>query len=121
MITITVDPAPLEAGARGTATVCAEGELTGAERISVDVGWRTEGRGDPDSGVIQSAEFTRDDAPPLEPWEMAVDFEVPAAGPVSYDGKILRIIWEVCVTALTDGEPRTQVEAFRVAPRRVTA
>jgi hypothetical protein len=121
VITIAVDPAEPEAGTRGTATVCAEGGPTGAERISMEVGWRTEGRGDPDSAVIHSAEFVRDGAASTEPWSVAVDFEVPAAGPVSYDGKILRIIWEVRVTAFTDGEQRTQVEAFRVTPRLVTA
>jgi hypothetical protein len=121
VITISVHPADVEAGAAATASIRLEDEPAGIARVTVEVGWRTEGRGDPDSAVVQSTEMVTDGTAPPGMRDVSVDFTVPADGPVSYDGKILRIIWEVRVRVAAGGEERTQVESFRVTPRRVTA
>jgi hypothetical protein len=47
---------------------------------------------------------------------------IPAEGPLSYDGKLFRIIWEVVAepTVFEGLEPPPSVTAaFRVVPRRV--
>ncbi|MDH3679310.1 MAG: hypothetical protein OEV40_05095 [Acidimicrobiia bacterium] len=52
----------------------------------------TEGRGDTDSQVIGQLEFPVDTYGRLD-----TDFQlpVPPAGPISYDGRLIRVLWEL--------------------------
>lgn len=82
------------------------------------MGWRTEGRRDPDRREIAHAEFLDDSVPGAE---IVVDFSIPAEGPVFYNGKVLRIIWEVRVTPPGTRPELLAIETFRVTPRKVRA
>ncbi|HEU4324098.1 MAG TPA: hypothetical protein VFS21_13190 [Roseiflexaceae bacterium] len=82
-------------------------------RLDVQVLWRTEGRGDADTGVIYSTVFERTG-------QATFSCDIPLRGPLSYDGHLLRIIWEVKATARL-GSRRTvsHVQQFRVVSRAV--
>lgn len=60
------------------------------------VGWHTEGRGDMDQG---NAQLWRLDALPrvgsLEGDRYRFETDIPSDAPVSYDGKLIRVIWAV--------------------------
>lgn len=63
----------------------------GCRGIHVEVGWRTEGRGDTDSEAllnktVHSGEF------PAGQQEFPFRLQLPA-GPISYDGKYIKIVW----------------------------
>lgn len=65
------------------------------ERVVARIGWVTEGRGDTDEEYFgeESLELGRSEFGSLD----RLDFSlvVPRDAPVSYDGKILRILWVV--------------------------
>ena len=54
--------------------------------------YRTEGRGDTDAKTIETYEFPADDYGGVN-----VDFDlaVPEDGPISYDGRLIRVLWEI--------------------------
>ena len=58
---------------------------------TLKIGWRTEGRGNVDkdqfSQKIKLASLI----------SVPFDYEIPLNGPLSYDGQLIRIIWEVSV------------------------
>jgi len=58
---------------------------------TLKIGWRTEGRGNVDkdqfSQKIKLASLV----------SVPFDYEIPLNGPLSYDGQLIRIIWEVAV------------------------
>jgi hypothetical protein len=60
------------------------------------VGWRTEGRGD-----IDQQTFYETDLEPQTPTRFSV--QIPLNAPPSYDGELLRIIWEVAVGLKSKG------------------
>ncbi|MEL7034584.1 MAG: hypothetical protein AAFO04_03035 [Cyanobacteria bacterium J06592_8] len=85
------------------------------KQINLTVSWRTQGRGTVDSETIYSNSFTE---------LTASDFscKLPALGPISYDGQILRVIWEVSVEAIFPGilsrkQRKKEVKMFRVIPK----
>lgn len=77
------------------------------------VGWRTEGRGDVDRATIYEQEIFRDSVTPFT-------CQIPLTGPYSYDGQLLRIIWEVTaeVAGAFNLRKTHQTEGFRVISSR---
>lgn len=65
------------------------------ERVVARVGWVTEGRGDADEEYFgeESLELGTSEFGSLNRLDFAL--QVPSDAPVSYDGKILRIVWVV--------------------------
>ena len=52
--------------------------------------WRIEGKGRRKEEVVDKASGTHD---------VAFNFEIPLHGPLSYDGQLFRIVWEVVASA----------------------
>ena len=103
------------AGARVSGAVAwtALGKTAGAHLL---LAWRTEGSELADFCVVREArhEFGTDG-----PTEVPFDFGVPGEGPLSYDGKLFRIIWEIAVLADIPWLPDEIEHApFRVVARR---
>ncbi|MEB3229082.1 MAG: hypothetical protein VKJ27_11945 [Synechocystis sp.] len=62
----------------------------------LSLGWRTEGRGDVDHDwYTQTMTLVPQMAVPFE-------WEIPAKAPLSYDGELIRILWEVVVISQRD-------------------
>jgi len=59
---------------------------------TLKVGWRTEGRGDTEKMELFSQQIRLASLVPV-PFE----YEIPLSAPLSYDGQLIRIIWEVSV------------------------
>lgn len=91
------------------------------KRAIASIGWRTEGRGDVNRATVQEisldfSKFARGGNATI-PFQ----FQIPFNGPVSYDGSLLRIIWEVNVEidlANVLSKKNRQAVIFRVLPRR---
>ena len=64
------------------------------KKLTVEMRWFTEGRGDVDSGRAGSLEWAPEQIGGIPP---AVDFQftVPPHGPVSYAGQLIRVRWAV--------------------------
>lgn len=67
-------------------------------RTKVSVGWRTEGRGAPKSGTVSELLLAGISMRAGETLRRPFALVLPALAPPSYDGTILRIIWEINVT-----------------------
>ncbi|MGL5081787.1 MAG: hypothetical protein ACRC8A_09900 [Microcoleaceae cyanobacterium] len=86
--------------------------------ISLKVSWRTEGRGTVDTEAVYTNSFVGETF-------SFFSCKLPALGPISYDGQILRIIWEVTAEAEFSGflgkkvkkREEREVKVFRVIPR----
>ena len=66
------------------------------KEVRVELRWYTEGRGTRNRGVVDRVVHTAD-AGPIPPVIEAV-LTVPREGPVTYDGSMIRIRWEVHAT-----------------------
>ncbi|NJM48868.1 MAG: hypothetical protein HC860_24100 [Alkalinema sp. RU_4_3] len=80
------------------------------KEIKLTIGWRTEGRGTVEAEKVSC---TPDDAGHF-------NYQIPLKAPSSYDGHILRIIWEVTAIAKPKGPMSKEVnitKTFYVAPR----
>jgi hypothetical protein len=65
------------------------------ESVTVELRFRTEGRGTEDGRVVAGTERTFSGDPTMTaPW-LEFEFEVPADAPITYEGNLIRIIWEV--------------------------
>ena len=65
------------------------------DSLTVELRFRTEGRGTEDVGVVAGTERTFTGDPTMTaPW-MEFEFELPIDAPVTYDGNLIRVIWEV--------------------------
>ncbi len=65
--------------------------------VRVSLRWYTEGRGDTDSNTVMTVEL------PVDEFGMTsgrVELGVPGNGPISYDGSLIRVRWEI--SAQTD-------------------
>ncbi len=119
MISLHIDtPDPVQVGEQlaGYAVWTPEGER--ARAVRVRFGWRTEGRGDRDQGALPEMVTPLTEGAPAWPVSFPFTFTVPPAGPVSYHGRLLRVIWEV--TARLDvplGKDPTAVQPVVVVPR----
>ena len=92
MIRIALSESKVRNGERvkGTVTWEAEGAKT-PRKIEVACRWRVEGRGRTREEIVSSFE-SHDSVIPF-------DFEVPKEGPLTYDGTLLRIAWEIAAEA----------------------
>ncbi len=61
--------------------------------LRLTIGWRTEGRGDVEQQTLYHTEIR-----PSERTHFKCN--IPFSAPVSYDGQLLRIIWEIAVTRI---------------------
>ncbi len=59
---------------------------------TLKIGWRTEGRGTQEKMELFSQQIRLASLVPV-PFE----YEIPLSAPLSYDGELIRIIWEVMV------------------------
>jgi hypothetical protein len=99
---------------RGNVTWRAEGSKT-PRKLDVVCRWRIEGKGKSRQEVVGSAGSEN----PMPEMVISFDFEIPIHGPLSYDGKLLRIIWEVFANAdLPMARDENDVAAFTVVARR---
>lgn len=83
----------------------------GAQTIEVVCGWRIEGRAGRRETIIGRVDA---DASARSEVVLPFEFEIPISGPLSYDGKLFRITWEVDAGAGRDVESKP----FTVVPRR---
>lgn len=65
-----------------------------ARAILVNLRWRTEGRGDRNSAVVQSLTIPFTAGPPRQITRFPFRFSLPPDGPVSYHGYLIRVIWD---------------------------
>ncbi|MEM1169871.1 MAG: hypothetical protein AAGJ08_12535 [Cyanobacteria bacterium P01_H01_bin.35] len=80
--------------------------------INLKVALRTEGRGDVDTEIIYDNSF-------LETTYSTFGCRIPPLGPISYDGELIRVIWEVITEAKFPGifgGTEKQVKVFQVIP-----
>ena len=99
---------------KGTFKWPAEGKQPRA--LIIMLAWRTEGAGETDSCVLRK--LRREFAPSASiPVNVPFDFEIPADGPVSYDGTLLRVLWEIAVVVdIPWGLNEFEHASFRVVP-----
>lgn len=83
------------------------------------VGWRTEGRGDVDWAKVQEIPFYFNKSAAGSTVKIPFQFQIPFVGPVSYNGSLFRIIWEVKVE-VDDiwNQKDQQAVMFQVIPRQ---
>lgn len=63
------------------------------QQVTIQLYWYTEGRGTRDTGTVQTITLTPKEFDPGYPIGFSLD--VPSDGPVTYNGSLLRILWEV--------------------------
>jgi len=116
MIRIALSPETLRNGGRisGNATWRADGTKT-PRKIDVICRWRVEGKGKMREEIIDRVERADVATEAVIPFE----FDIPHHGPLSYDGKLLRIIWEVAVDVdLPMAFDEHQAQTFTVVARK---
>lgn len=82
-----------------------------AQTLEVVCGWRIEGRVKRRETIVGRVEA---DAGARSEVVLPFEFEIPLAGPLTYDGKLFRITWEVDAGAGRD----VQSKPFTVVPRK---
>lgn len=81
--------------------------------LKLTIGWRTEGRGEVDKQILYETE--------IQPFQKThFQCKIPFSGPVSYDGHIMRIIWEIAVIRmkLLGLHDVFKTQEFRVIPQQ---
>ena len=80
--------------------------------LKLTIGWRTEGRGDVDKEILHETELKASERTYFK-------CKIPIAGPISYDGQLLRIIWEIVVSRSKwlGRKDILETQVFRVVPR----
>ena len=102
MISIILDDAKVVAGDRISGHVTyVTTEQTLPKTAKVELVWRTEGRGTKEHEIVRSltlspTEFSTGSAIPFA-------FQTPYEGPITYNGSLLRIIWEIKTTVTLPG------------------
>jgi len=86
---------------------------------SVSLHWRTEGRGDSNEAEVSTVDLG--DLGTLSPREerrFAFELPIHPDGPITYDGKLIRVIWEVRVHLdVPWGWDKKKAFPVRVVPR----
>ena len=78
-------------------------------RFQVICRWRIEGKGRRKEEVIDRAGGGN---------QVAFNFEIPLSGPLSYDGKLFRIVWEIVANAyIPFARDEKEVKSFLVRAR----
>jgi hypothetical protein len=94
-----VNPSTQAAGGvvSGTLVLRPEEDVT-VQASSVSLHWRTEGRGDKNEMEVGSVDLGALGAlSPREERRFAFELPIHPDGPVTYDGKLIRVIWEIRV------------------------
>jgi hypothetical protein len=79
------------------------------KKAILTVGWRTEGRGNVDQKVIQELAIQPEESTSFR-------CQIPCDAPCSYDGELIRIIWEVKVEIKGRFKSKSTSEIFQVVP-----
>jgi hypothetical protein len=81
--------------------------------VQVICRWRIEGKARRKEQVIDKASAGK---------EVTFNFKIPRDGPLSYDGKLFRIIWEIVARAdIPFARDEEEVKSFLVRPRQWNA
>ncbi len=97
---------------RGRAQWNSEGKE--ARKLEVLCRWRIEGKGSKHEEIID----LEIEVVPAPQTTIPFDFEIPMVGPLSYDGKLFRIVWEIVVRAdLPLAFDPEEIKPFTVRPR----
>jgi len=123
MLKFRVDRSQLTLGetVRGQGTWTAEKDVS-PRSVTLRVGWRTAGRGTPQTGFF--FEKRVEPGPVRAGQTVDIDFEcrLPDQAPVSYEGKLIRVLWEVSIQVdLPWAFDENGAELIHVGPRRVPA
>lgn len=116
MIRIQIPSEQVEVGSalKGQVTWTPEKESK-PRGLRVTLGWRTEGRGNTKEGTCDETERT--DIAPGSTVTLPFEFHVPIDEPVSYDGKLMKIIWEITVQVdLPFARDEIEKREIRVVP-----
>lgn len=70
----------------------AESSKQSVRAVRVSLRYYTQGRGDRDSQTVVDHQFPVDTYGRVD---RAFELPVPAAGPISYDGRLIRVLWEI--------------------------
>jgi hypothetical protein len=110
MIRIALSELKVKNGERVKGSVTFEGPKT-PRKIDVVCRWRIEGRGRSREEVVGNVES--------EAMTVPFDFAIPKEGPLTYDGQLLRIIWEIAADAdIAMARDEHEAVAFTVVPRK---
>ena len=80
---------------RGEVLVVPDGDLN-SRKLLARLQWRTEGRGDPDRGVVEELILFQGKMKAGMPYQYSFQFTLPNE-PWSYAGHYINIVWEVAV------------------------
>lgn len=120
MITIQLDETTVSPGARvkGSAVWTPDRQVSPRElRISAE--WRTEGRGSTSSGKGGELRFPAGPQGFMPPVQLPFELVLPPDGPLSYDGKLIRVIWELVVRVdLPWASDEVARQTLQVVPRQ---
>jgi hypothetical protein len=112
VLNLHISQTSLYAGERLSGRITWVGKATRPQTLMLTIAWRTEGRGTVDVDTLHEASL------PLEGG--AFSYAIPPKGPYSYDGELIRVIWEVIAIANMGGfssKPQKITKVFRVVPR----
>jgi hypothetical protein len=115
MISITLDNSVLELGKSFTGRVNWQSNQSSHKPVMIKVGWHTEGRGGKQNQTVATVDLGKQFTNNVIPFQCALPYEAP----VSFDGKMFRVIWLVKAEVkggLFGGE--TQSVPILVIPRR---
>jgi hypothetical protein len=76
---------------------CLPAEAMKTRGVRVGVRWRTEGRGTTDEGFADELVLHEGDLRAGQEYDWPFELEL-GEGPISYEGNLIRIVWEVVVT-----------------------
>ncbi len=83
-------------------------------KLEVLCRWRVEGKGRKREEIV---DLELDVAPSAQV-TIPFDFEIPIVGPLSYDGQLFRIVWEIVARAdLPFARDEVETKTFTVRPR----
>ncbi|MGV0024612.1 hypothetical protein [Phormidesmis priestleyi] len=110
MLSLRLQQTELTAGEWLSGTVSWMGQKSPQE-IHLTIAWRTEGRGTVDTAKLHEMSLASGDN---------FRYRILPTGPYSYDGQLIRVIWEVSAVAQMGGflsKSPKEVKVFRVVPR----
>jgi hypothetical protein len=107
---LVLDGLHAECGGAVTGTASWSGNR-GHRPVAVVLRYRTQGRGDTDSAIVARADLGA-----AESGRARFRLEVPVAGPVSYNGQLIRLLWQVAVQ-IPAGRGGIASQDLTIAPR----
>lgn len=115
MIDITVDNSVVELGKSVSGQISWQSNKSSQKPLTVKVIWHVEGRGNKKKQTVAMSELGKLSSGNVIPFCL----DLPNTAPVSFDGKLFRVIWEVLVEipgGLLGGT--TQTTPIQVVPKR---